>query len=91
MIGVLRSVYDRKTGECLGREIIEVLGMTEEDYYKPLIKIIGDSLLKELSESGKKRQWIMFRFVKVREFYISSNEHDYKTTTMNILNSLQVL
>nr|WP_321026339.1 hypothetical protein [Clostridium neonatale] len=48
MIGILRTVYDRKTGQVKSQEIVEELDMTEDEYYKPLVKIIGDAMLNDL-------------------------------------------
>lgn len=50
MIGVLRTVHDRKTGEIKSQEIIEELDMTEDEYYRPLVEIVGNAILKELAE-----------------------------------------
>ncbi|WP_202117381.1 hypothetical protein [Clostridium chromiireducens] len=49
MVGVLQSVYDRKTGKCLSREIVEILDMTDEEYYAPLVKILSEDLLNKLA------------------------------------------
>lgn len=51
MIGVLRTVHDRKTGEIRSQEIIEELAMTEDEYYRPLVEIVGNAILKELAEA----------------------------------------
>ena len=51
MIGVLRTVYDRKTGQIKKQEIVEQLDMTEDEYYKPLVEIIGDAVLKDLANN----------------------------------------
>lgn len=53
MIGVLESVYDRKTGECLSNQIVEILDMTEEKYFAPLVEIEGKCLLKKLANKYK--------------------------------------
>ena len=53
MVGVLQSVYDRKTGECLSREIVEILDMTDEEYYAPLIKILSEDLLNSMGRGSK--------------------------------------
>lgn len=53
MVGVLRTVYDRKTGEKKSQEIIEELDMTEDEYYAPLVKIIGDAILNDLAKNKK--------------------------------------
>ena len=50
MIGILRTVYDRKTGQVKSQEIVEELDMTEDEYYEPLVKIIGDAMLKNLAK-----------------------------------------
>ena len=50
MIGVLRTVHDRKTGEIISKEIIETLDMTEEEYYRPLVEIEGQAILKKIEE-----------------------------------------
>lgn len=51
MVGVLRTVYDRKTGQVKRQEIIEELDMTEDEYYQPLVEIIGDAILKDLAKN----------------------------------------
>ena len=51
MIGILRTVYDRKTGQIKKQEIVEELDMTEDEYYEPLVKIIGDAILKDLAKN----------------------------------------
>ena len=50
MIGVLRTVHDRKTGEIISKKIIETLDMTEEEYYRPLVEIEGQAILKKIKE-----------------------------------------
>ncbi|GMM62761.1 hypothetical protein [Clostridium butyricum] len=51
MVGILRTIYDRKTGEIRSKEIIEVLDMTEDEYYEPLVKIIGDAILNDIAKN----------------------------------------
>lgn len=51
MIGVLRTVYDRKTGQVKSQEIVEELDMTEDEYYQPLVEIIGNAILKDLAKN----------------------------------------
>ena len=60
MVGVLRSVYDRKTGKCLSREIVEELDITEADYFKTIIEVEGDCILKKLAE---KRKVVWFTYI----------------------------
>ena len=56
MVGVLRSTYDRKTGKCLSREIVEVLDMTDKEYYAPLIEIEAECMLEKLAERRREAQ-----------------------------------
>jgi len=50
MVGVLESRYDRKTGKCLGRKIVEILDMTDKEYYAPLIEIEAECMLEKLAD-----------------------------------------
>lgn len=52
MIGVLRSVYDRKTGKCISKEMVEELDITEAEYFKIIIEVEGDCILRNLSEAN---------------------------------------
>lgn len=59
MVGVLQSVYDRRTGECLSREIVEIVDMTDEEYYAPLVKILSKDLLNKSAEQQNKEHKVM--------------------------------
>ncbi|MDD2494693.1 MAG: hypothetical protein PHE29_05825 [Tissierellia bacterium] len=45
-VGIIRTSIDRKTGKKISEEIIEVKEMDEEEYYRPLVRILGDDFLK---------------------------------------------
>lgn len=55
MVGVLRSTYDRKTGKCLSREIIEVLDMTDKEFYAPIVEIEAKSIMEKLAQERKEK------------------------------------
>jgi hypothetical protein len=52
VIGVLQSDYDRKTGKLIKEEIVEILDMTIDEYYAPLVEILGKDLLKKLDNEN---------------------------------------
>lgn len=51
MVGILRTVYDRKTGEKKSQEIVEILDMTEDEYYAPLVEILGNDIINKMSKT----------------------------------------
>ena len=46
MIAIVKTTYDRKTGEILNNEIKKNIDMTEDEYYESLVNILMED--KEL-------------------------------------------
>lgn len=44
---IIKVVYDRKTGKKLTEEVSEIIEVDEDKYYRPIVKLLGDSFLKE--------------------------------------------
>lgn len=38
---------DRNTGEVINREIIETQEVDEDEFYRPLVEILGDEFLEQ--------------------------------------------
>lgn len=45
-VGIKRVSIDLKTGKKIAEEIIEEKERDEEEYYRPLVRILGDDFLK---------------------------------------------
>lgn len=41
-VGIRRTIYDRKTGKKKSSEIVEILNMSDDEYYLPLVEMIVD-------------------------------------------------
>lgn len=48
-VQVIRTTIDRKTGKTLSKQVIEEKEMDENEYFRPLVQVFGDRILKELS------------------------------------------
>lgn len=46
----LRTKIDRKTGEVIKQEIIEIEEVDEDKFYRPLVEIYGDRFIKDFKE-----------------------------------------
>ncbi len=44
--GVLKITRDRKTGKKISEVIEEVIDIDEDEYYGPLVKLLGNDFLK---------------------------------------------
>ena len=42
-----RSSYSRTTGELLDREISDIREVEGEDFYRPLVEILGEKFIRE--------------------------------------------
>lgn len=49
-VAIMRTTVDRKTGEILKEEIKDYEEIDEDTYYRPLVEIYGDRILKEFKE-----------------------------------------
>ena len=50
---LIRSTYDRKTGKKIKEDAVDYIEMEEDKYYDPIVKLIGDELLKNQINGGK--------------------------------------
>lgn len=48
-VQVIRTTIDRKTDKTLSKQVIEEKEMDENEYFRPLVQVFGDRILKELS------------------------------------------
>lgn len=53
MIAVLRSTFSRETGKCISREVVEKLNMSEDEYYKPLVEVLGKEIVNKTKNIKK--------------------------------------
>jgi len=54
-VGIKRVRIDLKTRERLSEEIIEEREMDEDEYYGPLVKVLGDDFLRRF-KAGEYRE-----------------------------------
>lgn len=50
MIAIVKTTIDRKTGEKLEEQVLEPVDMTEDEYYRPLVEVMGNRFLAEESK-----------------------------------------
>ena len=55
MVGILRSVYDRKTGKCQSREIVEVLDMSDSEFYEPMVEIEAKYFMEKFTKERREK------------------------------------
>lgn len=48
---IIRTRFDRKTGDVLEEEIAEQIEVNEDVFYKPLVEIFYNDLNKKISQS----------------------------------------
>jgi len=46
-IALVSATYCRKTGELLNTKMIEAQEVDEDEFYKPIVEILGDEFLKQ--------------------------------------------
>lgn len=51
---LIKSVYDRKTGKKIKEGVADYIEMEEDKYYSPIVKLIGNELLKDYKTGGDK-------------------------------------
>lgn len=50
MFAVVKTTYDRKTGEMIKSEVIEKIEMSEDEYYRPLVEIFAERIMREFNQ-----------------------------------------
>ena len=45
-----QKILDRKTGKLLSSQIIKDVDMPEDEYYKPIVEIIGKKIIDDLKK-----------------------------------------
>lgn len=50
-VGIVKVVYDRKTGNRLNEKLIDTIEVEEDKYYSPIVKMLGDSFLTKQQQS----------------------------------------
>lgn len=48
----IKITHDRKTGEVISKEILDVTEMDEDKYYGPLVRMLGDDFLKKFKDEA---------------------------------------
>lgn len=55
-VALVTVTVDRNTGKTISREIKEVKKADEEQFYRPLVEVLGDAFLEYM---GRSKQWIL--------------------------------
>lgn len=53
-VALVTVTIDRNTGKTISREVKEVKEVDEDEFYRPLVKILGDEFLKY----RRSKQWL---------------------------------
>lgn len=48
MIVLVKAVISLETGKIISQEIIKELDMTQEEYYAPLVEILGKRMMEQI-------------------------------------------
>lgn len=46
-VSLVSTTYCRKTGESLSTKIVETQEVDEDEFYRPLIEVLGDAFLEQ--------------------------------------------
>lgn len=50
-VALITVTVDRNTGKTISREIKEVKEVDEDEFYRPLVEVLGDAFLKHIGRS----------------------------------------
>ncbi len=51
-VAVVSTKLNRHTGEVISREIKEIRTVNEEEFYRPLVEVLGNGFLKQFKKGG---------------------------------------
>ncbi len=54
-VSLVSATYCRKTGELLSTRIIETQEVDEDEFYRPLIEVLGDAFLEQYKNQKEKK------------------------------------
>lgn len=52
-VSLVSTIYCRKTGELLNTKIIETKEIDEDEFYRPLVEVLGDAFLEQYNKNKK--------------------------------------
>ena len=53
-VKTVRITIDRKTGRALNKQVLEEREIDENEYFRPLVELFGNKILKEITNQHTK-------------------------------------
>ena len=53
-VKTVRITIDRKTGQALNKQVLEEREIDENEYFRPLVELFGNKILKEITNQHTK-------------------------------------
>lgn len=55
MIAIIKTTISRETGQVIREEVVKQVDMSEDEYFRPLVEVLGNRFLREYENKGGER------------------------------------
>lgn len=55
MIAIIKTTISRETGQVIREEVIKQVDMSEDEYFRSLVEVLGNRFLREYENKGGER------------------------------------
>lgn len=55
MIAIIKTTISRETGQVIREEVVKQVDMSEDEYFRSLVEVLGNRFLREYKNKGGER------------------------------------